>query len=106
MKKFSHLITNSFFAGCVFFSTGCNASEEGIYMYEKDQKEFIELRKDGTFFNTECDNFLTKKCRSFTGKYRVMGNRLILELSTGQASTGSIEGNVIIDPEGHRYIKK
>ena len=44
---------------------------------------FSELRKDGTFFNTECDNFLTKKCRSFTGKYRVMGNRLILELPTG-----------------------
>ena len=95
-------VCRSALSGLIFGLTllaSCGRSEVGVYVSEKKPMNTLELRGDGTFLNTE-------NSRMFTGKYRIDGNKLILELPTGQAVTGSINGNVVVDPDGDKLIKK
>ena len=71
----------------------------GFYTNEKVPENTIELRGDGTFIVKE-------RSQTFTGKYRVRGNQLVLVLDSGETATGSIESGTLIDPEGNRLVRR
>ena len=71
----------------------------GIYTNEKVPENTIELRGDGTFIVKE-------RSQTFTGKYRVQGNQLVLVLASGETAKGSIENGTLIDPEGNRLVRR
>lgn len=71
----------------------------GVYTNEKVPENTTELRGDGTFIVKE-------RSQSFTGKYRVRGNHLILVLDSGETATGSIQSGALVDPEGNRLVRR
>jgi len=82
---------------------GCSRSPVGKYASEKNPNDFVELRSDGTFFAKETH---MGKASQKTGKYRVEGKTITLELGTGDAARGTIDGNTLIDPDGDKWIRK
>jgi hypothetical protein len=75
-----------------------STSLSGTYVSEKNDKYFLELKSDGTFF--------LKEQLTTYGKYEIEGNIITLKLEIGFASRGRIEGNVLIDKDGTRWIKR
>ena len=71
----------------------------GLYKSEKQPENTTELRADGTFVVKE-------RSKSFAGKYRIRENKLTLILPSGQTAIGSIEGGVLIDPDGDKLVKQ
>ena len=41
-----------------------------------------------------------------TGKYRVEGKTMTLELGSSDAARGTIDGDTLIDPAGDKWIRK
>lgn len=73
-------------------------SLHGIYVSQKNPTYYMDLKSDGTFFS--------KEMITTHGKYEIEGNVITLKFELGLASRGRIEGNVLIDPDGDRWVKK
>jgi len=71
----------------------------GKYMNEKNPKDYLELKSDGTFFSQEGP-------MGIAGKYVVEGDQITLKTDMGFASRGKIKGKTIIDREGERWTKQ
>jgi len=74
-------------------------SAAGKYVSEKNDKNYLELKADGTFF-------LQVRSRGRAGKYEIDGDQITLKTDMGSASRGKIDGNTMIDPDGDRWTKK
>jgi hypothetical protein len=77
----------------------CSKGVAGTYVHQKNTKEYMELREDGTFFVRE-------RSMGISGKYRVDGDVLTLMLDAGPSSQGKIHGNTIIDGDGESWVKQ
>lgn len=86
-------------ATTAMFLAACATSAVGFYVNEKKPRNTTELRADGTYLVTE-------RSESFTGKYHLKGKTLLLELPNGHIVSGSLEGNVMIDADGEKLIKR
>ncbi|MCK4791088.1 MAG: L,D-transpeptidase family protein, partial [Desulfobacteraceae bacterium] len=62
-------------------------------------REYLELKKDGTFYLHEIP-------LDTHGKWEVKGSEIRLHLPIGLTMTGKIEGSTIIDPGGETWIKE
>jgi len=60
----------------------------GKYINKDNPKEYIDLKKDGTFY-------LKKEMWEFEGKWKVDGNILILSLAGERIVKGKIKGGII-----------
>ena len=77
----------------------CSSKEDvsGKYYNTKNKAEYIELKSDNTFVLREYGD-------DYTGTYTVNNKKLSLKIATGttaakDTSTGTIEGNTIVDDE-------
>lgn len=77
----------------------CSNPVVGTYVNVKHNKNYMELRSDGTFYVRE--NGVAN-----SGKYRVDGNVLTLTIGDGLSAQGKIAGNTITDDEGQNWVKK
>jgi len=71
----------------------------GKYVNEKNPKDYLELKSDGTFFSQEGP-------MGIAGKYEVEGDQITLKTDMGFASRGKIQGKTIIDKDGDRWTKQ
>jgi lysozyme len=82
---------------------GCSATRvAGKYVSQANPEDYLELRTDGTFY-------LQEEGITLDGKYRVDGDDITLSVSIlgiSTASKGRLEGDVIIDQDGERWVKK
>ncbi len=82
----------------------CSRSPAGKYTSQKNPNDYIELRSDGTFFIKETHTYGGAVQK--TGKYRVEGKTMTLELGSSDAARGTIDGDTLIDPAGDKWIRK
>src|SRR6266436_3381452 len=80
-------------------SFACSSGMSGKYVSEKNPKNYVELKSDGTYF-------LQEGSMGVTGKYEVEGGQITLKTDMGFASRGNIEGKTIIDKDGDRWTKQ
>jgi len=89
--------------------SGCEkikqSSVAGTYVSEKNVKDYLELKADGTFFSQEQTGW-GNQTRGMTGKYEIDAGQITLKLESGQAARGKIDGKTIVDNEGIRWTKK
>lgn len=74
----------------------------GKYISEQNPRDYLELKRDGTFY-------LQEEGVTLTGKYQVDGDEITLSVSIlgiPTATKGSIKGNVIVDDDGERWVRK
>jgi len=72
----------------------------GTYINRDNPDEYLELKRDGTFYLKEAGI-------GFTGKWEIVGDVLRLYLSgLGLAVEGRLEGNRIIDDDGKVWVKQ
>lgn len=76
---------------------GCAKTVSGTFVNEKNSKQYLELKSDGTLYLEESGGH--------TGKYTVDGNTITLDFG-GPAARGTINGDTITDDEGKKWIKK
>ena len=81
------------FAGCQ------NKGPSGKYISEKNPKDYLELKSDGTFYIQEGG-------MGVTGKYEIEGDQITLKMDMGFASRGRIQGKTIIDKDGDRWTEQ
>jgi hypothetical protein len=74
-------------------------SVDGTYVSEKNNKDYGELKSDGTFL-------VQQEAGNFDGKYMVNGKNIILTLEDGSTISCTIVGNTITDDQGIRWTKK
>ena len=75
------------------------SSVEGTYYNVANGHEYIELKKDGTFY-------LKAGTLDFSGKYAVDGKIIILNPESKMAAKGRIENDIITDNDGTRWKKR
>ena len=61
-------------------------------------EDYLELRSDGSFVQEEAG-------RSFSGTYEIDDDVIILSLPSGVSSIGTINGDILRDPSGGRWLK-
>jgi len=83
----------------VIATSECTASVAGKYVSEKNARNYLELKSDGTFY-------LHEGFTDFAGKYEVEGSQITLKTEMGFASRGTIEGKTLIDKDGVRWTKQ
>lgn len=71
----------------------------GTYVNKDNPSEYLELKREGTFY-------LKEMGIGVTGKYEVKGDEITLFLPMGLAAKGEIKGNTIIDEEGKIWVKR
>lgn len=79
---------------------GCSGNA-GKYVSEENPNDYLELRRDGSFF-------LQEEGVTLEGKYRVDGDEITLSMSflgLSVPTKGRIVGNVIIDKDGEKWVK-
>lgn len=87
-------ITGVFLSGCVV------SSVQGTYLNEKTPENKITLDSDFTYI-------LTNNNHVSTGTYKLsQNNTIILTGALGVATVVKVDGNVLIDDDGERWIKK
>lgn len=77
----------------------CSGDATGKYARERNTTDYLELRRDGTYI-------VFQGSRGFTGKYEIQGGEIILKTDQGFAQRGKIDGEVIVDPEGERWVRR
>ena len=70
----------------------------GKYISEDNPDDYLELRSDGNFYSQE-------EGIGISGSYDVDGNEITLSLAIGLSTKARIEGDVIIDEDGERWVK-
>jgi hypothetical protein len=74
-----------------------NADIPGRYIYEKARSQYLELKPDGTYS-------LFEGSSNVRGTYKVNGVEITL-LTVGSTSVARIEGNVVTDEEGDKWVR-
>jgi len=74
-------------------------SVAGKYVSEKNDNNYMVLKADRSFF-------IQERSQQMHGEYDIDGNIIILKMGRGRDAKVRIEGNVLIDPDGDRWIKK
>jgi hypothetical protein len=82
----------------LFSLFGCSKGVTGIYVHEKNKREYLELRSDSMFF-------VHGVGQSVSGKYKVDGETITLTLDNGPSVQAKIHGSVFTDPDGESWIK-
>jgi hypothetical protein len=82
----------------LFSMAGCSKNFTGIYVHDKNKKDYIELRSDGTFF-------LRERGVGASGKFRVDGQVLTLTFDGGPALQGKVHDDIIVDDGGESWTK-
>lgn len=92
---------------------GCDESNvevtAGKYVNQDDAREYVEIKADGTCYSR---NFKVIEGQEYmgelTGTWKVKGNRIIYyfedESGNSQAAGGTVEGNIISDPDGNVWV--
>jgi hypothetical protein len=88
-----------FLALLMAFLITCSKGVAGKYVNQKNKKEYLELRGDGTFFVRESGT-------GMSGHYRVDGGVITLTLEGGMAAQGKIQGNTITDEDGKIWVEQ
>ena len=70
----------------------------GTYANEQSPSDFMELRRDGTFYVEE-------EGVGYSGEYRIDGDVLTLTLASGMAARGQLDDGTIVDDEGERWVR-
>ena len=78
-----------------FALIGCSNQVAGTYISEKNQKNYIDLKADGSFFMRD---------GNIHGEYEMKGDVITL-IWGGRFSTGSIEGNILVASDGNKWVK-
>jgi hypothetical protein len=77
---------------------GCSKGVTGIYVNDKNKRDYLELRSDSTFF-------LREHGMGVSGKYRIDGEVITLTLDAGPSVQGKLHGAVITDDEGQTWAR-
>jgi len=88
-----------FLALLMAFLLACSKGAAGTYVNQKNKKEYLELRGDGTFF-------LRENGLGVSGRYRVDSGVITLTLEGGLAVQGKIQGNTITDNDGKTWVER
>ncbi len=96
MKRNIAIIT---FILILIFFIGCNIGSTGTYYNTEDDRQFIELMKDGEIY------FYDGR-RGYMGTYRIDGEVMTVYSGLGYASRATIRGNTIYDDEGGVWVKR
>ncbi|HEV3038657.1 MAG TPA: hypothetical protein VHA33_12855 [Candidatus Angelobacter sp.] len=77
----------------------CSKNIAGTYVQQRDRKEYLELRGDGTFF-------LRERGVGVSGHYRVDGEVVTLTLDgSGRAIQVKLQGGTLVDDGGQLWVK-
>ena len=86
---------------------GSESSVNGTYVNKAD-KEYLTLNPDGTLYlklrKTPADP--NNPFINLSGRYRMTGEEITLELEGGGEASGKIIGNTFVDNEGKRWEKE
>ncbi len=88
-------------------AAGSDSPVTGTYINKAD-KEYLTLNPDGTCFlklRTKPAD-LANPFFTVTGRYRVTGDDVTLELEGGGDASGTIKGNTFVDNEGKTWMKE
>lgn len=77
----------------------CSGGIAGTYVHDKNHNEYLELRRDSTFF-------LKEHGMGLSGKYRVDGDTITLIVERGMSTQGKMRGNTLIDDDGESWVKR
>ncbi|HSQ58548.1 MAG TPA: hypothetical protein VLM40_22700 [Gemmata sp.] len=75
------------------------SSIAGKYVSEKNDKDYIELKIDGTFF-------IQEGSMGQTGTYEIDGDQVTFKVANGAAARGKMEGKTYINQSGERWTRK
>ncbi|GAB6172977.1 hypothetical protein JCM15765_24550 [Paradesulfitobacterium aromaticivorans] len=79
--------------------TGCAKTVSGTYVDVKNNKSYLELKSDGTWYLQDDYG------HGYTGKYTIDGNTITID-NGGRAARFTINGDTITDSEGDKLVKK
>jgi hypothetical protein len=71
----------------------------GTYIEQKEPKNYLELKLDGTFH-------LLKDGGSYAGKYEQDGENINMKADAGFASRVTIRGGTLTDSDGYLWVKR
>lgn len=76
-------------------------SDSGTKFYNPLNKDYyLELNDDGTFFLKDLN-------MNVSGRYEISGSTITLKPGQGLSTKkGRIEGNIITDPDGEKWIRQ
>ena len=108
MKRFIVVVVASIFLFVSYCFAGSDSSAvSGTYLNKAD-KEYLTLNPDGSLYlklrKTPPDP--NDPFMNLTGKYRMTGDELKMELEGGGEASGTIIGNTFVDNEGKRWEKE
>lgn len=86
---------------------GSDSTVSGTYINKAD-KEYLTLRPDGTLHLKVRKKPMDpeKPFLEVSGKYKMTGEDITLELEGGGEASGKIKGNAFIDNEGKTWLKE
>jgi len=99
MKTFIRYLTIIVLLLTLQLLIGCSHSPTGKYVSQKNPSDYLELRDDGTFF-------LNENSFEHTGKYRIDGKTVTMELRSGAPVRGTLDGKTFTDPDGDKWVKQ
>ena len=94
VKSIVFLIVTSFFITVALI--GCSNQVAGTYISERNDKNYIELKADGSFFIRN---------GYIHGEYEVKGDVITLIWGGGRLSTGRIDGDILVASDGDKWVK-
>jgi major membrane immunogen (membrane-anchored lipoprotein) len=71
----------------------------GTYVEQKEPKNYLELKADGTFL-------LQKDGGSYAGKYNQDGENIDMKADAGFSSRVTIRGGTLTDTDGYLWVKR
>ncbi len=76
-----------------------DGSTTGKYVREGNDKNYLELDSDGTFYYQKTNEGLH-------GQYKIRGDEITLTFADAEACKGKIKGNTLMFPtKGDAYVK-
>jgi hypothetical protein len=78
---------------------GCKKTVSGTYISRDDGSEYIDLKRDGSFY-------MGTSRSGLYGKYEVDGDVITFKFDGGRALRARIEGNAVVEDGGPTYAKR
>jgi hypothetical protein len=75
------------------------AALAGAYVYDENTANQLQLNADGSFW-------LRQEGKSYKGSFLTDGKRLTLQIPGRKEIGAAIDGDVVVDPNGHRWVKQ
>jgi hypothetical protein len=107
MRKITLVLATFLLLTVSFSFAASDSTVSGTYINKVD-KEYLTLNPDGTFHlklrkrPADPDNPFINA----TGKYRVNGNDIQLDLDDGGEASGKMQGTTFVDNEGKSWTKE